>query len=61
MNSDSYAILYKETLSGMDLLQTIIAGLANGSMYKGNRYFIGFGIFNVSGLSSKCCAGLLKE
>jgi len=61
MNINSYAMLYKEKLGGMDLLRTIVSGITNGSMYKGNRYFIGFGIFNVSGLSSKCCAGLLKE
>jgi hypothetical protein len=39
----------------------MLAGISNGGMYKGHRYFIGFGFFNVSGLSSSCCAGFLEQ
>jgi hypothetical protein len=38
-----------------------LAGISNGGMYKGNRYFIGYGFFNVSSLSSQCCAGFLEQ
>jgi hypothetical protein len=61
MNRESWAMRYQVKLTGWDYIFTTLAGISNGGMYKGNRYFIGYGIFNISSLSSQCCAGFLEQ
>jgi len=52
---------FKIQLGGIDLLNTIIAGLLRGEQYKQYRYFVGFGIFDIISSSSLCCGGFLKR
>jgi len=52
---------FKFQLEGMELLNTIIAGLLRGEQFKQYRYFVGFGIFDIISSSSLCCGGFLRR
>lgn len=56
----SFAMIHKERKVGLDYVVTYLKGLLWATQYKGYRYFIGKGIFSISGLSSMCCGSLLK-
>jgi hypothetical protein len=61
INDNSWAMRFREKFTGWESIYIMAAGITNGQMWKGFRYFLGKGIFNVSGLSSMCCAGFLKD
>jgi len=61
INDESWAMKNKAIpTSHVDRALTIWNGVRSGSMWKGWRYFLGKGTFNISQLSSQCCDALLK-
>lgn len=61
IKNQSFAMIHKERMEGLDYVVTVLKGLLYDQQYKGKRYFTGKGIYNISALSSLCCGSLLKK
>jgi len=56
----SFATEFRDELSLWRRIMTMIIGIWKAGMYKGYRYFLGSGCYQISSLSTKCC-GLALE
>jgi hypothetical protein len=61
LKKNSSITQYKVNLNWVDWIKTIWKGIWLAKDYKGNRYFLGKGIYNISRSSTLCCGDMLSR